>query len=566
MSTNKLRKIKEEEEIIKSKDSTESTLKQVKTTTTSRSRKRNVKRGVDNDLFWEIVSIGALVLSFFLILSIYTPDSGGAIGNFISSIAKGLFGFGAYIMPLAIIGVSVYVLITGAKDFSMFDISVSFVLFVALISLFHVLASSEIPSYNTPWELIVDNYTNGAFFNGGLVGAIFGLFLLTLLGAPVTYLLLIAIVIISGMLITGRSFIGGVRKSQKYIKAEMAKKIKKERQAQKTKTFNHIVKNVEHSTNEEEIHIIATRGKKITRAALYPLRKNPTLKINSEDDTETEIDLDTAPSDLQEDPLTENILESESLEGDELPEEHESLCNLVFSLGKDIAGNTVVADIAKMSHLLIAGSAGSGKSVFINTLITSLICKSSPEEIKLLMIDPRVVNLSIYNGIPHLLMPVVTDPTKAPETLNWAIKEMDNRYRSFEETGDKPLPQIVIIIDELADLMMLAQNEVEESICRLAQKAHEVGIHMVIATQRPSADVITGLIKSHIHSRIAFTVSSSADSRTILDIVGAENLLGKGDMLFHPVGKSKPLRVQGSFISNEEVESIVKSSKERNEL
>ncbi len=246
---------------------------------------------------------------------------------------------------------------------------------------------------------------------------------------------------------------------------------------------------------------------------------------------------------------------------------------LAFGLGKDIAGNTVVGDIAKMPHLLIAGATGSGKSVCVNTLITSIIYKANPDEVKLLMVDPKVVELSIYNGIPHLLIPVVTDPKKAAGALNWAVTEMITRYNLFAETSVRDLkgynehikekgeggllPQIVIIIDELADLMMAAPGEVEDAICRLAQMARAAGLHLIIATQRPSVDVITGLIKANIPSRLAFSVSSGTDSRTVLDMTGAEKLLGKGDMLFFPVGMGKPLRVQGAFISDKEVESIV---------
>ena len=245
---------------------------------------------------------------------------------------------------------------------------------------------------------------------------------------------------------------------------------------------------------------------------------------------------------------------------------------LSVALGKDVAGSSVIANIAKMPHVLIAGSTGSGKSVCINTIITSIIYNSKPSEVKLVMVDPKVVELSVYNGIPHLLIPVVTDPKKAAGALAWAVQEMDNRYNLFAEKGVRDLvgynkaaeheetgklPQIVIIIDELADLMMVAAKEVEESICRLAQKARAAGMHLVIATQRPSVDVITGLIKANVPSRIAFAVSSQVDSRTILDQVGAEKLLGKGDMLYFPSGASKPTRVQGAFVSDEEVEQIV---------
>ena len=260
----------------------------------------------------------------------------------------------------------------------------------------------------------------------------------------------------------------------------------------------------------------------------------------------------------------------EIIESDEF-RNHKS--NLAFALGKNVAGEAVVADIAKMPHVLIAGSTGSGKSVCINTLITSIIYKSKPSDVKLVMVDPKVVELSVYNGIPHLLIPVVTDPKKAAGALAWAVQEMVHRYSLFaeknvrdikgynealeREQAEGKLPQIVIIIDELADLMMVAPNDVEDAICRLAQMARAAGMHLVIATQRPSVDVITGIIKANIPSRIAFAVSSQVDSRTILDGAGAEKLLGKGDMLFYPIGASKPTRVQGAFVSDKEVEKIV---------
>ena len=270
----------------------------------------------------------------------------------------------------------------------------------------------------------------------------------------------------------------------------------------------------------------------------------------------------------------------------ETPEFKNFSSNLAFAVGKDIAGQPVIADIAKMPHLLIAGATGSGKSVCINTLIMSIIYKAKPEDVKLIMIDPKVVELSVYNGIPHLFIPVVTDPKKASGALNWAVAEMTDRYNKFaefnvrdmkgynakvaelppDENGKKPekLPQIVIIVDELADLMMVAPGEVEEAICRLAQLARAAGIHLIIATQRPSVDVITGLIKANMPSRVAFAVSSGVDSRTILDMNGAEKLLGKGDMLFYPQGYSKPVRVQGAFVSDNEVSDVVDFLKNQN--
>ncbi len=253
---------------------------------------------------------------------------------------------------------------------------------------------------------------------------------------------------------------------------------------------------------------------------------------------------------------------------------------LSFAVGRDIGGNPIVADLAGMPHLLIAGATGSGKSVCINSIIASILYKARPDEVKMVLIDPKIVELSNYNGIPHLLIPVVTDAAKAAAALNWAVAEMDERYKRFAENGvrdidgfnklkakqknkvrdgeiDGPMTQIVIIIDELADLMMVSSSQVEESICRLAQKARAAGMHLIVATQRPSVNVITGLIKANIPSRIAFAVTSQVDSRTILDGVGAEKLVGKGDMLFAPVGSNKPTRIQGTFISDDEVKNLI---------
>ncbi|NMB27105.1 MAG: DNA translocase FtsK, partial [Tissierellia bacterium] len=261
-------------------------------------------------------------------------------------------------------------------------------------------------------------------------------------------------------------------------------------------------------------------------------------------------------------------------------DEYISLDNkLPLSLGKDISGKPIISTIDKMPHLLIAGATGSGKSVCINTIIMSILFKALPDEVKLLLIDPKMVELSIYNGIPHLLIPVVTEPKKAASALNWAVSEMEKRYKlfaknnvrdirsyndKFKNNKDEKLPNIVIIIDELADLMMVAAEEIEDYICRLAQMARAAGIYLIVATQRPSVDVITGIIKANIPSRISFSVSSQVDSRTILDMAGAEKLLGKGDMLFYPSSFSKPIRVQGAFISDAEVEKVVDYLKSQN--
>lgn len=269
----------------------------------------------------------------------------------------------------------------------------------------------------------------------------------------------------------------------------------------------------------------------------------------------------------------------------ETKEYKEAKSKLSFALGRDIGGKPVIANIAKMPHVLIAGATGSGKSVCINTLIMGVLYKAKPEEVRMIMIDPKVIELSVYNGIPHLLLPVVTDPKKAAGALNWAVGEMTKRYEKFAKMGgvrdlagynakvremladpDVPdedkltlreLPQILIIVDELADLMMVAPGEVEQSICRIAQLARACGMHLVVATQRPSVNVITGLIKANMPSRIAFAVTSGVDSRTILDMNGAERLLGKGDMLFYPQGYPKPVRVQGTFVSDEDVQRVV---------
>ncbi len=328
--------------------------------------------------------------------------------------------------------------------------------------------------------------------------------------------------------------------------------------------------------------INVSRGPAVTR---YELQPSPGIKVSRIVNLSDDISLNLAASGVR----IEAPIPGKAAVGIEVPNKDMSAVflrevidcpefaefpsKLAFAVGKDISGEIVVADIAKMPHMLIAGATGAGKSVCINSLIISLIYKASPEEVKLLMIDPKVVELGVYNGIPHLLIPVVTDPKKAAGALNWAVQEMVNRYKLFAEKGVRDLkgyneiqreageqgllPQIVIIIDELADLMMVAPNDVEDAICRLAQMARAAGMHLVIATQRPSVDVITGIIKANIPSRISFAVTSQVDSRTILDMAGAEKLLGKGDMLFYPIGRPKPIRVKGAFVSEKEVESVV---------
>ncbi|MHC1721209.1 MAG: DNA translocase FtsK [Clostridiaceae bacterium] len=325
-----------------------------------------------------------------------------------------------------------------------------------------------------------------------------------------------------------------------------------------------------------------SKGPSVTRFELQP---NPGVKVSRIVNLSDDIALALAASGVR----IEAPIPGKSAVGIEVPNNEltavflreviesdefiNSTKNLSFCLGKDIAGNCVASDLTKMPHLLIAGATGSGKSVCINTLIVSLLYKYSPDKVRLLMIDPKVVELNVYNGIPHLLIPVVTEPKKAAGALNWAVNEMNRRYKLFADNSarniegynslfeakkiEDKLPFIVIIIDELADLMMVCPNDVEDYIGRLAQMARAAGMHLVIATQRPSVDVITGVIKANIPSRISFAVSSQIDSRTILDMAGAEKLLGKGDMLFHPVGELKPVRIQGAFISESEVENVV---------
>ncbi len=336
-----------------------------------------------------------------------------------------------------------------------------------------------------------------------------------------------------------------------------------------------------------KVHVTnASWGPSVTR---YELQPEQGVKVSKIVGLADDIKLNLAVTDLRieapipgkaavgiEVPNSENsaVMLRDLLESKEF---QQSSSKITFAVGKDIAGKVVIADIAKMPHLLVAGSTGSGKSVCINTLIMSIIYKSDPEDVKLIMVDPKVVELSVYNGIPHLLIPVVTDPRKAAGALNWAVAEMMKRYQLFAEynvrdlkgfnekvtqmeAGEetpKKMPQIVIIVDELADLMMVAPKDVEGAICRLAQLARAAGLHLILATQRPSVNVITGLIKANMPSRIAFAVSSGVDSRTIIDMNGAEKLLGKGDMLFYPTGYPKPVRVQGSFVSDKEVQKVV---------
>lgn len=345
---------------------------------------------------------------------------------------------------------------------------------------------------------------------------------------------------------------------------------------------------IEETMKNFGIDAIITQINKGPTITCYELQPSPGIKLSRIVSLSDNIALSLASSDIR----IEAPIPGKAAVGIEVPnkvkssvlfkelitsEEYNNINSSVpLALGKDVSGNVIVSTIDKMPHLLIAGATGSGKSVCINTIIMSILYKSSPEDVKLLLIDPKMVELSIYNGIPHLLIPVVTDAKKAAFALNWAVDEMEKRYKLFAQnnvrdmnsynskvkaSNGEELPTIVIIIDELADLMMVSAQEIEDYICRLAQMARAAGMHLIVATQRPSVDVITGTIKANIPSRISFAVSSQVDSRTILDMAGAEKLLGKGDMLFYPSFYSKPSRLQGAFISDEEVEAVVNSLK-----
>jgi hypothetical protein len=359
----------------------------------------------------------------------------------------------------------------------------------------------------------------------------------------------------------------------------LSKHIKQENEslAQEIEENAHILQQTLENFHVNAKVISACHGPAVTR---YDLEPAPGVKVSKITNLAEDIALQLATSSVRIEPVPGKAaigieIPNRTLEGVQLrevlenPQFQEAQSKLTVGLGKDISGQAIFADIGKMPHLLVAGATGSGKSVCINTLISSVLFKAAPDEVKFILIDPKMVELSNYNGIPHLMVPVVTDPKKASSVLNWAVQEMEKRYTIFANHGvrdiktfnrryaEEKMPFIVIVIDELADLMMIAPRDVEDAICRILQKARAAGIHMILATQRPSVNVITGIIKANLPSRISFAVSSQVDSRTILDRGGAETLLGKGDMLFSPQGVSKPLRVQGAFISDEEVEMLL---------
>lgn len=785
-----------------------------------RRKKIKKKSSKDKKVIIEISLIAGIGASILLFISFFSRGGGGFLGRFFTSLLKGLFGFGGYIIPIVMVLLCLYILIGFKKKVNKYKIISCVILYFILIGMIHLFSFNEDAVYSTATEYIRNNYSAGTFNNGGLIGACVGDGFVKILGKIGTYIFFVVSTIILMILITGKSFFNLIdfiydkityvisgngdyddyddyedyddyddeveyeqnyskkgkkvsdyvdkyerqdkRKNIKAVKEEKLKKplsnkititenvdennskkgkivtidIKRDDSKKDKKKISLFMEEIDKKRNpvinditdvkrdtpqfirdinniekDDDINIsddddyndieqtkkfeintdkyideadrtlenVRTRANlkvielnnieeqeeepvifqaELKRPLINPisestlkrskykfpkidlLEKNPVMqtqsskeeilknsrilvntlksfgveakvneiskgptvtryeltpgvgtRVNKISSLEDDIALSLAAKSIRieapipgkkavgiEIPNKEvlNVYLSEVI-GDSLFQKFPS--KLAFGLGKDIAGNVIVSDIAKMPHMLIAGATGSGKSVCINTLITSILYKANPDEVKLIMVDPKVVELSVYNGIPHLLIPVVTDPKKAAGALNWAVKEMMSRYSQIaaagvrnlqgfneilEENREEKLPQIVIIIDELADLMMVAKKEVEDSICRLAQLARAAGIHLIIATQRPSVDVITGLIKANIPSRIAFAVSSSIDSRTILDVGGAEKLLGKGDMLFKSVDMDKPLRVQGAFISDKEVENIVKFIKKDN--
>ncbi len=637
-----------------------------------------------NPLFKEMLSILAIALSLLLLISIYTENGAGALGSLIRSLLKGLFGFGAYALPFIIIAMAIYVFL-GNISFKASKMLIAGLLFICLVSLIHIIGLDSSLEYTGFFDYIKQNYIGGSYYNGGLIGAVFGNFLVAFLGKIGTYIFLTAAFLILGILITGKSAFNAVRlfiengvnaaresvgnsnyndysdfelededdvitnkfKSKSSSQKKNTSPKKAEKQAkEKASIYEDIIEFERKNINKHEVFVetapnkmpenkqqqqktaiknrddyksppidiliskpqVPIIGSKATilensrkleetlknfgiSAKVIEVNKGPTVtryeiapgqgvKVSKISNLADDLALSLAATGIR----IEAPVPGKSVVGIEVPNKEitpvllrevlesdafiNSTSKLLIALGKDIAGNVVVSDIATMPHLLIAGATGSGKSVCINTFIISILYNASPDEVKILMIDPKVVELNVYNGIPHLLIPVVTEPKKAAGALNWAVSEMNSRYKAFAEIGvrdlksynqntEDKLPQIVIIIDELSDLMMACSNEVEDAICRLAQMARAAGIHLIIATQRPSVDVITGLIKANIPSRLAFSVTSGIDSRTILDMIGAEKLLGKGDMLFNPVGFSKPLRIQGAYVSDKEVENVV---------
>jgi S-DNA-T family DNA segregation ATPase FtsK/SpoIIIE len=666
-----------------------------------KSRTKATKINTDEDRkeekSFDITGIILITLGVLILLSLFSkffsnPSTlSGAIGIFLNKFFTGMLGLGAYILPVFLIFMGLnYIATSGRLKFNKRFYGISLLVITTLL-LIEMLVLHKYYVKGFLGEAIVKQFNHASVFHGGIISLLLTVPLFQLFGRAGSYVIFLALYIISITLISEVTLKDLIKRSKKTLLEDKKKpnsnkaiikmgnelaleSIDNEKESvqdistndQKIKIID-FMKSMEQSDEigkkdkvfeqpkrvfaeeklndnnlsldlEEEIKI-NTSSNKIDYEYTYPnlelLSKNDALNMKKGDKK----DLLNSANKLQEtllsfgveakviqvtkgpsvtrfelqpsvgvkvskivnlaDDIALNLASSgvrieapipgkaavgievpnkeltavflrEVIESDEFTKSNK---NLAFCLGKDIGGNCIVSDLSKMPHLLVAGATGSGKSVCINTLLMSLLYKYSPENVKLLLIDPKVVELSIYNGIPHLLIPVVTDPKKAAGALNWAVNEMTRRYKVFADNNvrniegynelvnkgiiEEKLPWIVIIIDELADLMMVCPNDVEDYIGRLAQMARAAGMHLVIATQRPSVDVITGVIKANIPSRISFAVSSQIDSRTILDSSGAEKLLGKGDMLFYPVGEAKPIRIQGAFVSEEEVERVV---------
>lgn len=671
--------------------------KSTKNKKTQTRSKKTSKMGVD--LISEMIGISMIGISLLILVSLFT-DQAGLVGTGIKTLFVGCFGMAGYLLPFAIIIVGYYYLKNAINELYKF-LAYSIPFLLILMSFCHLLMFGK-DEFFTLWRL--DFFKEPSFLNGGLIGALVGELLLTLLGLYGSYIILVVLAGIWILAVTrfpifawlsdiGIRFLEHLKEaftqfnSQRKEKVHRPKKLEVESinqekliarelleevavAGEQVETFyehppivldEQVPVEVEASQDAQETHVknqpvaaemnvfeageeldvamhqddtyvfpsiqLLKKGevssqKTSSRASLsnakkledtllsfgveakvtqinkgptvtrYELQPKQGVKVSKIVNLADDIALNLAASGIR----IEAPIPGKAAVGIEVPNDTSEMVylrdviesdqfaafpsKLAFALGKDIAGKPIVADIGKMPHILIAGATGSGKSVCINTLITSILYKASPKEVKLIMIDPKVVELNVYNGIPHLMIPVVTDPKKAAGALCWAVNEMTKRYQLFADNNVRDMkgynnkvtdenlkmPSIIIIIDELADLMMTAAKEVEDAICRLAQMARAAGIHLVIATQRPSVDVITGVIKANIPSRLAFAVSSGIDSRTILDSNGAEKLLGKGDMLFCPIGESKPLRIQGAFVSDQEVEAIVEAVKMSGEV
>ena len=671
--------------------------KSTKNKKTQTRSKKTSKMGVD--LISEMIGISMIGISLLILVSLFT-DQAGLVGTGIKTLFVGCFGMAGYLLPFAIIIIGYYYLKNAINELYRF-LAYSIPFLLILMSFGHLLIFGK-DEFFTLWRL--DFFKEPSFLNGGLIGALVGELLLTLLGLYGSYIILVVLAGIWILAVTkfpifawlsdiGIRFLEHLKEafaqfnSQRKEKVHRPKKLEVEsinqekliarelleevavtseqvetfyehppivldeqvpvevetaQDAQETHVKNQpvaaemnvfeegeeldvamhqddtyvfpsiqLLKKGEGSSQKTSSRASLSNAKKLedtllsfgVEAKVTQINKGPTVtryelqpkqgvKVSKIVNLADDIALNLAASGIR----IEAPIPGKAAVGIEVPNDTSEMVylrdviesdqfaafpsKLAFALGKDIAGKPIVADIGKMPHILIAGATGSGKSVCINTLITSILYKASPKEVKLIMIDPKVVELNVYNGIPHLMIPVVTDPKKAAGALCWAVNEMTKRYQLFADNNVRDMkgynnkvtdenlkmPSIIIIIDELADLMMTAAKEVEDAICRLAQMARAAGIHLVIATQRPSVDVITGVIKANIPSRLAFAVSSGIDSRTILDSNGAEKLLGKGDMLFCPIGESKPLRIQGAFVSDQEVEAIVEAVKMSGEV